>query len=222
MVRIDHFRGLVQFWEIPAEERTAIKGKWCDVPTEEFFDTLKRHFPTLPIIAEDLGYITDDVRDSIKRHGFPGMKILMFAFGGEDNNPYLPHNHESNCIVFTGTHDNNTAQGWYEHEATAQEKNHFNRYIKQYNYRDHGSYQREVHWAFISLAMASPAQLALIPLQDIIGLGQEARMNKPATSEGNWQWRLLPEMINSQLINKLTDMTKQAERYPLAKTIPSI
>ncbi len=212
IVRLDHFRGLVQFWEIPASERTAVNGHWQSVPTDAFFDAIKSEFPSLPIIAEDLGYITDDVKEVMNRYGFPGMKILLFAFNGEQDHPYLPHIYKNNCVVFTGTHDNNTVQGWYQREATPKEKENFKNYLAKHAVHKNSGLERDIHWAFIRLAMQSAAGLAIIPMQDILGLGQKSRFNTPATVEGNWQWRLFPESLSKLLARKILKITQSTSR----------
>lgn len=184
LVRVDHFRAFAQCWEIPAHERTAIKGVWRDVPGMELFLVLKKHFPILPIIAEDLGIITADV-DALKDHfGFPGMRVVMFAF----HNAYrksrdLPENYLPNAVVYTGTHDNNTVRGWFEEDMTDQEKENFYDYFKV---RPSG---KNIHWRMIHMAMGSAANICIIPLQDLLGLGSEARMNQPSLVKGNWRWR---------------------------------
>ncbi|HNX91099.1 MAG TPA: 4-alpha-glucanotransferase [Candidatus Omnitrophota bacterium] len=198
IVRIDHFRGLVQFWEIPAGEETAINGKWQPVPVLDFFDTIKGHFHEFPVIAEDLGYITSDVREVMDRYHFPGMKILLFAFGGNNgHHPYLPHNFDKNCVVYTGTHDNNTFVGWFDNEISENEKEKF------LDYTDKKLAIKGLNWDIIRLAEMSVADTAIIPMQDIIGLGQEARMNQPSTPAGNWRWRLKPGEIKKTHIDKL-------------------
>ncbi|MBW1980744.1 MAG: 4-alpha-glucanotransferase [Deltaproteobacteria bacterium] len=202
LVRLDHFRGLVAYWEVPATEATAINGCWVKVPTKKFFDTLLRRFPLLPIIAEDLGYITPDVREVLRHYDLPGMKVLLFAFGGDvANNPYIPHNHVANSVVYTGTHDNNTVRGWFEHEATQEEKRNLYRYLGRQESLE------SIHLAFIRLAMMSTANLVVLPLQDVLGLGVEARMNKPATLEGNWEWRLTAELLSEEVNDQLAEMT---------------
>jgi 4-alpha-glucanotransferase len=203
LIRIDHFRGLVAYWEVPASEKTAVKGRWVKAPAEDFLTALVNRFPRFPIIAEDLGLITDDVREVMRRFGLPGMRVLLFAFGEDNpNHPYLPHNFVPDCVVYTGTHDNNTIKGWFENEATAQEKRRLFRYLgKKAN-------TRNLHWELIRLAMMSPAKLIILPMQDILGLGQGARMNRPATSSGNWQWRLLERQLNPTLLRRLSEMTQ--------------
>lgn len=201
-VRIDHFRGLVAYWEVPAHETSAVNGRWVEVPTEDFFNTLFKRFFTLPIIAEDLGLITPDVRDAIKRFGFPGMKVLLFAFG--DDNPmhiYLPHTYEKNYVVYTGTHDNNTVRGWFDHEAGPEEKKRLFRYLGREVSPD------EVAWELARLAMTSIADIAILPMQDILGLGREAQMNRPSIGQGNWEWRLLPSQLTEDVAERLRVLT---------------
>jgi 4-alpha-glucanotransferase len=203
ILRIDHFRGLVAYWEIPAEEITAINGKWVEVPVKDFFTTLRNHFPCLPIVAEDLGLITPDVKEVMHCFGLPGMKVLLFAFC-EDNpsHPYLPHTYERNCLVYTGTHDNNTVRGWFESEASPEEKRRLFRYIGREVPAE------EVPWALIRLAMMSVANLVIIPLQDVLGLGGETRMNRPSVAQGNWAWRVLPAHITEEVSQRLVEMTE--------------
>jgi 4-alpha-glucanotransferase len=207
IVRIDHFRGLVAYWEIPAGEPTAVKGDWANVPVYELFKALKKEFPALPVIAEDLGHITDDVRAAMKRLGLPGMKILHFAFGEDlEKHIYLPHNYDQNSIVYTGTHDNNTTQGWYCRDASSHEKENFAKYA------GHPIDGSQVHWDLIELAEKSPAQLAIIPMQDVLGLGQEARMNTPATTQGNWAWRFEPPSLQNPSLLKLKNLILESNR----------
>ena len=202
-MRVDHFRGFVAYWEVPAGEKTAVRGRWIKAPAEDFFGTLCKRFPHPPIIAEDLGIITPDVREIMERLGFPGMRVLLFAFGdGLPTNLYLPHNHVKNCVVYTGTHDNNTVRGWFEKEATPEEKEGLFRYLGRKVSR------WNVHREFIRLAMMSVADVAIFPVQDILGLGEEARMNRPATREGNWMWRLSPEHLKPSVAKILLDMTE--------------
>jgi 4-alpha-glucanotransferase len=202
-VRIDHFRGLVAYWEVQATEKTASRGRWVEAPAEDFFCTLCKRFPHLPIIAEDLGTITPDVRELMNRFEFPGMRVLLFAFGESiSTNPYAPHNHVKNCFVYTGTHDTNTVKGWFEKEATQEDKKRLFRYI------GHRVSVQDINWEFIRLAMMSVADITIVPLQDILDLGEEARMNRPATTGGNWEWRLLPEQLTPQLLRRFLEMTK--------------
>ncbi|HEX3034110.1 MAG TPA: 4-alpha-glucanotransferase [Thermodesulfobacteriota bacterium] len=203
MFRLDHFRGFVAYWEVPAGEKTAINGRWVEVPTQEFFNTLLKRFPNLPVIAEDLGIITPDVRELISRLELPGMKLLIFAFGDDfPNGAYLPHNYPKNCIAYTGTHDNNPIKGWFRREANPDNKRRVFKYI------GHEVSEENVHWEFIRLAMSSIANTVIFPMQDILGLGEEAKMNLPATANGNWQWRLKPEQITPSVVEKLREITE--------------
>jgi 4-alpha-glucanotransferase len=202
-VRVDHFRGLVGYWEVPAHEENAVKGRWVEAPAEDFFNTLLKRFPQLPIVAEDLGVITPDVREIMYRFDLPGMKVLLFAFGDDlPTNPYVPHNLPRNCIIYTGTHDNNTVKGWFEREATPEIKK------RLFQYLGREVPVEKVHWELIRIAMMSVANMAIFPMQDILGLGEEARMNRPATTEGNWQWQLLPEQLTPHLTQRLLEMTE--------------
>jgi 4-alpha-glucanotransferase len=203
ILRIDHFRGFVAYWEIPAGEKTAVHGRWVPAPADTFFRNLQATFPDLPLIAEDLGIITDDVRALMGQLGFPGMKVLQFAFG-EDiaTNPYIPHNLTPNAVIYTGTHDNNTTRGWFVHEITERERERLFRYLGREVSED------EAAWAMVRLAMGSVARVAIIPMQDLLGLGAEARMNTPATTDGNWGWQLLPGDLSDELSSRLSGITE--------------
>ena len=202
-VRIDHFRGFVSYWEVTADEKNAINGKWVEAPAEDFFSVILDKFPKAPIIAEDLGLITPDVWEVMQQFGFPGMKVLLFAFGEDlPTNPYAPHNHIGNCVVYTGTHDNNTARGWFEKEAKPEEKRRLALYLGR------EITEEEIHWELVRLAMMSVANTAIIPMQDILGLGGQSRMNRPAKKDGNWKWRLLPAQLTPSLAEKLLEMTE--------------
>jgi 4-alpha-glucanotransferase len=202
-LRIDHFRGLVAYWEIPASEKTAINGRWVQVPVDDFLNTLRKRFPHLPIVAEDLGLITEDVREVMDQFSLPGMKVLMFAFG-EDNpmHPYLPHTYRENFLVYTGTHDNNTVRGWFEEETSPEDKKRLFRYLGR------EVPVMEIHWALIRLAMMSVARWVILPMQDVLGLGGETRMNRPSVAHGNWEWRLLPGQITPSVSETLLEVTE--------------
>jgi len=203
IIRIDHFRGLVNFWQVPAGHKTAVKGKWVKGPGEDFFKTLYKYFPSAQIIAEDLGYITEDVREVVNNLQLPGMKVLLFAFDDlSGKNPYLPHNHIKNCVVYTGTHDNNTIKGWFEKEATVRQKK------ALFAYLGRKLPTEELPTELIRLAMASVARTIVIPMQDVLGLGKETRMNRPAKRRGNWKWRLWRGQISKQQAIQLAKMTK--------------
>jgi 4-alpha-glucanotransferase len=203
VLRIDHFRGFVACWEVPASHKTAKAGKWVSGPKEDFLNVLFKHFAFPPIIVEDLGYITDDVRQVIDRFQLPCMKVLLFAFDGDaGKSPYLPHHHIRNSVVYTGTHDNNTARGWFEKEARPEQKK------RLFDYLGRQVPAGQVHWELIRLAMSSVSNTVIIPMQDILGLGREARMNRPATMKGNWRWRLRPGQITKSVTQKLAKMTQ--------------
>jgi len=207
IIRIDHFRGFVAYWEVKAEEKTAINGEWVNVPSYDFFNTLLKRFVSLPAIAEDPGIITTDVGEVMKHFGFPGMKVLLFAFGNDNPyNPYLPHMYEKNCVVYTGTHDNNTVKGWFEKEAKEDEKLRFFKYIgKEVSVN-------EVNWEFIKLAMSSISDISIIPLQDILGLGEEGRMNIPGTIKDNWRFRFSENALIDSVKEKLSNLTQMYGR----------
>lgn len=198
-VRIDHFRGFVATWEVPASEQNAMKGRWQETPAHEFFRSMLRHHPAFPVIAEDLGTITADVREVMAKFEIPGMKVLVLAFQkGAMEGSYLPHNHHQNSVVYTGTHDTNTVAGWLE-QADDEEKNGLYRYLGR-------QVESEANWEFIRLAMISVAQTAVIQMQDVLGAGAESRMNKPGQAEGNWQWRI-PQVDLRPLAARLGEMT---------------
>lgn len=201
LLRIDHFRGLVAYWEIPANESTALNGKWIEAPAMEFLNTITRRFPSLPVIVEDLGHITPDVREVMNHFDFPGMKILLFAFGeGMPDNPYIPHNLKQNCVIYTGTHDNNPVLGWFDEEASEGDKQRLFQYLGREVQRE------EIPWELIRLAEMSVADLSIIPMQDLLGLGKETRMNRPGHREGNWEWRLKAGNIRPELKDRLMQM----------------
>jgi 4-alpha-glucanotransferase len=203
MFRLDHFRGFVGYWKVHAREKTAINGEWIKAPAKDFFKLLFRHFTHLPLIAEDLGIITPDVREVIHQFGFPGMKVLLFAFGEDlPTNPYAPHNHVKNCVVYTGTHDNNTTRGWFTSELNDEGKK------RLYGYVGRNVTERTVHWELIRLAMGSVADMVILPMQDLLGLGEKSRMNLPASVRGNWQWRLKRKQMSGSLKKKLSEITR--------------
>ncbi|MCX5833205.1 MAG: 4-alpha-glucanotransferase [Deltaproteobacteria bacterium] len=197
-VRIDHFRGFVAFWQVSSRARTAIHGKWVKAPAEDFFTTMLNRVPREGLIAEDLGFITADVTQVLEKIGVPGMRVLLFAFEeGMAQSPHAPHNHIRNCVVYTGTHDNNTVRGWFENEAGRDRKR------RLFCYLGKRIRSGEAHHAFIRLAMMSVAETVIIPMQDVLGLGEEARMNLPSTRTGNWQWRLSRGQLKSSVAREL-------------------
>ncbi len=200
IVRIDHFRGFEAYWAIPSEEETAIHGQWMPGPGAELFMRVQTERGELPVIAEDLGIITPAVDALRRQFGFPGMKVLQFAFGGDARNPYLPHNYtDPRCVVYTGTHDNDTVQGWF-HALSLQDQAAVLRYLGR-------AEATEIHWDLIRLALGSISTLAIVPLQDILGLGSAARMNTPAQRQGNWSWRFLPGALSPEIGARLAEMT---------------
>jgi len=207
VLRVDHFRGFVAFWEVERHRRTAITGAWVNAPAEDFFNALISYFKQFPIIAEDLGIITDDVKAVMKKFGFPGMRLLLFGFEEDDKgNMNAPHNLIENCIVYTGTHDNNTVRGWFEHEATEKHKLKLKKVLKKELVLE------TIHWDLIDLAMTSVARTVVIPLQDILGLDSSARMNTPSTKKDNWLWRLRSGALTSEISLKLLEATKKGNR----------
>ncbi len=198
IVRVDHFRGFVACWAIPAEEPTAINGTWMPGPGKNLFNALSKEFPELPIIAEDLGVITPEVEQLRDTFKLPGMKILQFAFDSGPDNPYLPHNHVPRSVVYTGTHDNDTSLGWWR-SIDAERRSQVRDYLKRRC--------RDMPWPLLETALASVANLTVIPLQDILGLDGNGRMNRPGTAQGNWNWRLLPDQPCSEITERFRHVT---------------
>ena len=201
IVRIDHFRGFDEYWFVPYGDETAINGHWTKGPGYDLFKTMKETLGEKAVIAEDLGFLTDTVIELVNRTGFPGMKILEFAFGTDATNEYLPHNLETrNCIIYTGTHDNETIVGWYENADEESKK-----FASDYLNIKEGD---EVHFKFITAAASSIADTMVIPMQDYLGLGNEARINTPSTLGGNWEWRLKKGVLTKELAEKIYTLTK--------------
>jgi len=207
MVRLDHFRGFESFWEIPASEPTAVNGRWVEGPKDDLFNALRKRMGDLPFIAEDLGMITPEVYALRDRLGIPGMKVLQFGFGDPGAHIYLPHNFSINCVAYTGTHDNDTTAGWWKSSATQEEKQYAAAYI--------GEVKDGMHWAFIRAAFASVARMAIVPLQDVLGLDSESRMNTPSRSDGNWGWRFAPGSLTRDLAEKLALLSVVCDRAPV-------
>lgn len=206
-IRIDHFRGFESYWAVPFGEETAMNGTWIEAPGEKFFRVLNQNLGKLPILAEDLGIITAEVEKLRDDFEFPGMKIIHFAFGSDPGNPYLPFNYPRNCLVYTGTHDNDTSVGWYE-SLSEHERENLMHYI--------GCISSEgIHWDLIRVAMSSIAALSIVPLQDLFGLGTEARMNVPSQADGNWAWRYRPEMLTDEVRDRFATLTRVFGRAPL-------
>ena len=206
IVRLDHFRGFAAYWEIPAGEETAVNGTWRDGPGLPFFESMERRLGRLPLVAEDLGVITRDVRDLIDALGCPGMAVLQFAFGHDARNPFLPHNHPRNLVAYTGTHDNDTFLGWWERLASDARKKSEYDFARAYLGLDERPGQA-VHWAALQTLLASPADYAVFPMQDLLGLGSEARMNTPGAPYGNWTWRFTPEQLTPEIRRRLKRLT---------------
>jgi 4-alpha-glucanotransferase len=208
IVRIDHFRGFEAFWEIPGDALTAVTGKWIKAPGEKLFETLRKYLGELPILAEDLGVITKPVRELRDKFDFPGMKILQFAFGTKMETKFLPHNFVQNCVVYTGSHDNDTTRAYFE--KAKQENSDSYSHVKKYlNY--HGD---NVVFELIRAAYASVADIVIIPMQDVLNLGGEARMNFPGKLGGNWTWRMKWEQVASNLPHSYKQMAELYERPP--------
>lgn len=198
-IRLDHFRGFESYWEIPAGMPTAQVGRWVKGPGDDLFHALRRHLGSLPLIAEDLGIITDEVGELRERLGLPGMRILQFAFGGAVEDRFLPHNYERNTVVYTGTHDNDTTRGWYA-ALGDKEKDFTRRYL--------GRDASNISWDLIRLAWESIADYAVAPLQDVLDQGTEARMNLPGRASGNWGWRFQAEMLTDAVVDRLRELTE--------------
>ena len=195
IIRIDHFRGFESNYAIPFGHNDATVGVWIEGPGKKLFDAMKKEIHTLPIIAEDLGIITSAVTNLRESLSLPGMKVLQFAFDDSENNAYLPHNYEKNCVVYTGTHDNDTTVGWYS-SASEASKDYFRRYMNTDG--------NTPHWSLIRLAMASSADTTIYPLQDVLGLDETARMNTPGIPDNNWQWRYNAPMLKEEHAQKLS------------------
>jgi 4-alpha-glucanotransferase len=203
-VRLDHFRGFAGYWEIPGDAETAIKGRWVPGPGADFFTTIQNSLGSLPIIAEDLGVITKDVVDLREQFELPGMKVLQFAFASDADDPFLPHNYSEQCVVYTGTHDNDTALGWYERiEET--EKNTYREYFD----RD-GS---NVSWDLIRGVWSSVGAFSLAPMQDFLDLNNKARMNYPGNPSGNWSWRMPPYALSNVMADRIKSINRIYARH---------
>jgi len=204
-IRLDHFRGFAQFWEIPASEPTAIKGRWVDGPGDEFFKKIRESLGGLPFFAEDLGFITPDVVALRDRHEIPGMAVLQFAFSDAGAHSYLPHRLNANRVIYSGTHDNDTTLGWW---STLSEKEKA-AVLALIGHCDDG-----VNWGLIRLAQSSAANISIVPLQDVLGLGSDARLNTPSTTVGNYHWRYQPGSLKPELATKLAAIAEVTDRLP--------
>ncbi len=204
-IRLDHFRGFDQFWEIPAADETAVNGRWVDGPRDDLFEKIREALGGLPFFAEDLGYITPEVHALRDRLQIPGMAVLQFGFGDPGAHMYLPHR-AAGKVIYTGTHDNDTVLGWWESGAAEHERRNAEAYF--------GSSEDGTHWAFIRAALCSPASLSIVPLQDVLGLGSEARMNTPSVNGNNWCWRYEDEFLRPELAEKLALLVELSDRLP--------
>ena len=209
-IRLDHFRGFDQFWEIPAADDTAVNGRWVDGPRDDLFLKIRESLGGLPFFAEDLGHITPEVHALRDRLQIPGMAVLQFGFGDEGAHMYLPHRSQGK-VIYTGTHDNDTVAGWWHSGAAEHERRNAEAYV--------GRCDDGIHWAFIRATLCSPASLSIIPLQDLLGLGSEARMNTPSLHGGNWRWRFDQQQLTGDLAAKLARLVELSDR--LSKTLSS-
>jgi 4-alpha-glucanotransferase len=211
-IRLDHFRGFDQFWEIPAGDATAVNGRWVDGPRDDLFLKLREALGGLPFFAEDLGYITPEVHALRERLQIPGMAVLQFGFGDEGAHIYLPHR-SAGKVIYTGTHDNDTVAGWWESGATELERSNAEAYL--------GRCDDGIHWGFIRAVQCSPASLSIVPLQDVLGLGSEARMNTPSVDSGNWCWRFDKAQLKDDLGAKLAQLAALSDRLPEPGPVPA-
>jgi 4-alpha-glucanotransferase len=206
VIRLDHFRGFAAYWEVPAEHETAERGRWVDAPGREVFNAMKSALGDLPILAEDLGTITPDVHALRDEFKFPGMRVLQFAFGGDPHDTHLPHEYVRNTVAYTGTHDNDTVVGWFKQrsreDAPEGERRELKLCLKYL-----GTDGEEINWDFIRAAQMSVAVLSIVQLQDVLGLGADARMNMPAIAEGNWAWRFREGSLTDKLAARLRETT---------------
>jgi 4-alpha-glucanotransferase len=208
-LRLDHFRGFAAYWEVPGDAETAMAGRWVKGPGRSLFETIQKALGDLPLVAEDLGVITPDVEALRDDLGLPGMAVLQFGFSPDPRGPFLPYCHRSNLVVYTGTHDNNTTLGWLQQEASIPEQDLLRRYAS--------SDAHEVSWDMIRLALSSVARLAVIPHQDLAGLGADCRMNTPGVASGNWRFRITPWMLSDSLRDRLAGLNWTYGRSPLAR-----
>lgn len=203
LVRIDHFRGFQAYWEIPAAAQTAVHGRWVEAPGAALFETLQRELGAVPVVAEDLGVITPEVEQLRDRFRFPGMRVLQFAFDGDGSNPHRPHNHVPDCVVYTGTHDNDTTVGWFQDLPPAQQE-----LVRDYL----GHPAEPMPWPLVRAALESVARLAILPMQDLLGLDSRHRMNRPGTTEGNWRWRFDWRQLPAGLAERVRGLVEEYGR----------
>ena len=200
VIRIDHFRGFESFWEVPYGDSTAENGKWEKGPGKEIFDVIENKLGKVDIIAEDLGYLTDEVKKLLKDTGFPGMKVLQFAFSGANTNYYLPHKYRRNCIAYTGTHDNDTCKGWFDKTGDRQEVLNAKKYLGLNN-------EEGYNFGFLRGVWSSVADIAIAPMQDFLNLGNDSRMNLPSSFGGNWSWRVRKYQLDDDICKKIYDLS---------------
>ena len=206
MIRLDHFRGFEAFWSIAADEETAVNGQWVKAPGHELFQRLREVFGELPFVAEDLGVITKQVDELREHYGMPGMRILQFGFSDRASHLYLPHRFVPNTVTYTGTHDNNTTLGWWMDDLADWEKANVLTYLQEINH------PHEIVWALIKAAARSVADLCIFPMQDVLHLGSEARMNTPSAGHGNWTWRYAPGALHPDFALKLARLMAMTDR----------
>jgi 4-alpha-glucanotransferase len=206
MVRLDHFRGFEAYWSIPAEEETAVHGQWVKAPGQELFQRLRDVFGVLPFVAEDLGLITPAVDELRERFGMPGMRILQFGFSDRGGHIYLPHRYVPNTVVYTGTHDNNTTLGWWRNDVGEVERAHVQTYLQTIQHDD------DIVWAMMRAAARSVASVCIFPMQDVLHLGSEARMNTPSASDGNWAWRYDSNALHPDFATQLAALSVMTDR----------
>ena len=200
VVRIDHFRGFDEYWFVPYGDETAQNGHWEKGPGFDFFAAVQKKLGDRQMIAEDLGFLTEDVKKLLERTGFPGMKVLQFAFGSGEQNIYLPHNYTENCVVYTGTHDNDTTMGWLK-TIPSYEKEYLKKYLN-------AKTDKDLLWGMIRLALSSVAKVAVIPMQDYLCLDGKARINTPSTVGINWKWRMKQDMLTDELADQIRELTQ--------------
>ncbi len=205
IVRLDHFRGFEAYWEIPADEETAINGRWVKGPNEDLFIALRNALGKLPFIAEDLGLITKEVVELRTKLDMPGMRVMQFGFGDRGAHIYLPHSYEPNTVVYTGTHDNDTTLGWWKNSATEEERTAAATYLNI-------TREEDIAWSFVRGALTSVANLAIVPVQDVLGLDSDARMNVPSKTLGNWAWRIQRGALSSELASRLSSLVELTDR----------
>ncbi len=215
LVRLDHFRGFEAYWEVPASEETAINGQWREGPGADLFEALEKNLGEVPLIAENLGVITEGVTNLMSRFGFPGMAILQFAFDSDASNEFLPHNYDEALVAYTGTHDNDTLMGWWTETASTQNADQIARakaYCIEYLGLEEGQEAQQLSWKAIESLMQSVARFVVTPVQDLLGLGADARMNTPGTTNDNWKWRLAPGALDAGVGARLADLTEKTGR----------